>query len=120
MSFRVLLLRNQLVLLHFQDLLLELETLSILAGTVIKTPTNAAGSSERFEVESDVTLTGLSINASVRALIAGVSGNVQANKVTQVETALTDPSIVVNNASAFAGGKAEEMMLNIVRQLELF
>lgn len=81
---------------------------SIIAGTVVKTPANAAGNSERFEVESDVTLTGLSINASVKALVAGVSGNVQANKVTQVETALTDPSIVVNNASAFAGGKAEE------------
>lgn len=81
---------------------------SILAGTVVKTPANAAGSSERFEVESDVTLTGLSINASVRALIAGVSGNVQANKVTQIETSLTDPSVVVNNAAAFAGGKAEE------------
>lgn len=81
---------------------------SILAGTVVKTPANAAGSSERFEVESGVLMTGLSINASVRALIAGPSGNVQANKVTQIETALTDSSVSVNNSGAFSGGKSEE------------
>lgn len=81
---------------------------SILAGTVVKTPANAAGTSERFEVESDVLLTGLTVNASVRALVAGPSGNVQANKVTQIETALTDPSVVVNNAASFAGGEAEQ------------
>lgn len=81
---------------------------SILAGTVVKTPANAAGTSERFETESDVTLTGLSINASVVALVAGPSGNVQANKVTQIETSLTDPSVVVTNAAPFAGGEAEQ------------
>lgn len=81
---------------------------SILAGTVVKTAANAAGNSERFEVESDVTLTGLSINASVNALTPGVSGNVQSSKVTQIETALTDPSVVVTNAAAFAGGKEQE------------
>lgn len=80
----------------------------ILAGTVVKTPANAAGTSERFETESDVTLTGLSISASVSALVAGPSGNVQANKVTQIESSLTDPSVVVNNAAPFAGGEAEQ------------
>lgn len=81
---------------------------SILAGTVVKTPANAAGSSQRFEVEADVTLTGLSISASVNALIGGVSGNVLASTVTQIESALTDSSVVVNNASGFAGGEESE------------
>lgn len=77
---------------------------SILAGTVVKTPANAAGTSVRFEVVSSVTLTGLSINASVRAVSVGVDGNVLANEVTQIETTLTDTSVVVTNAAAFAGG----------------
>lgn len=78
------------------------------AGTIVKSAQNAAGTSVRFETESEVTMTGLSINASVRAVIAGVSGNVQANQVTQIESTLTDSSIVVNNSAAFAGGKAAE------------
>lgn len=81
---------------------------TIPAGSVVKTPANAQGTSERFETETEVIMTGLSINASVRAIVAGVSGNVQANKVTQVESTLTDSSVVVNNSSPFAGGKATE------------
>lgn len=77
---------------------------SILAGTIVKTATSAAGNAVRFEVVTGVTLTGLTVNASVRAVVAGTSGNVQANKVTVIETALTDPTVVVNNAAGFAGG----------------
>lgn len=81
---------------------------TIPAGTVVKTPANAAGTSQRFATESEVIMIGLTINASVNAAVAGSAGNVQANKVTQVESTLTDPSIVVNNSAAFAGGKEEE------------
>lgn len=77
-------------------------------GTIVKTAQNAAGTSVRFETELEVIMTGLTINASVRAVIAGPEGNVQAAKVIQIESTLTDPSVVVNNADPFAGGKATE------------
>jgi len=76
----------------------------IAAGTVVKTKANAAGSSQRFVTLSDVTLTGLSINASVEAVEAGVAGNVLAAKIEEIETSLTDSSVVVTNTGACSGG----------------
>lgn len=83
-------------------------SVSILAGTVVKTKKNAQGVEQRFVTLADVTLAGLTINASVQAVNAGVDGNVLANTVIVVETALTDPTVTVNNASAFTGGEAED------------
>jgi autotransporter-associated beta strand protein len=77
-------------------------------GTVVKTSQSATGTSQRFETEAEVILTGLTINASVRAIVAGIAGNVQPSQVTQIESTLTDPSVTVNNSAAFAGGKAAE------------
>lgn len=77
------------------------------AGTVVKTAPNAAGVSQRFEVEANVTLTGTSINASVNALSAGPDGNVVIGAITQIETSLTDSSVTVTNAAAFSGGEDE-------------
>lgn len=77
-------------------------------GTVVKTVQNSQGTSVRFETESEVEMTGTTINASVRAIVAGIAGNVQADKVTQIESTLTDSTITVNNASAFAGGAETE------------
>ena len=77
----------------------------IAIGTVVKTPTNASGSSQSFVVTSEVTLTGTTINASVQAVNAGIAGNVQAGQVTIIETSLTDPSVVVTNADSFTGGE---------------
>lgn len=81
---------------------------TIPVGTVVKTEQNSAGKSVRFETTAAVTMTGLSINASVRAIVAGTEGNVQASKVTVIESSLTDSSVVVTNASAFAGGAPAE------------
>lgn len=78
---------------------------TILEGTIVKTAPNANGVSQRFEVTAEVILTGTTINASVRAIVAGIDGNVLANKVTKIETTLTDNTIVVNNSAAFAGGE---------------
>jgi hypothetical protein len=75
------------------------------AGTVVKTASNALGGSQRFQTTSEVVLTGVSINASVRALVAGIAGNVQASTVTQIEGALTDSSVTVTNSSNFTGGQ---------------
>lgn len=77
-------------------------------GTVVKTPLDANGNSQRFETLSAVTMTGLEISASVQAIDAGLSGNVDADEVTVIETVLTDPTITVNNDDAFSGGAEEE------------
>ena len=78
---------------------------TIAAGTIVKTEPNANGVSQRFEVVSTVTLTTTTINASVRAIVAGIDGNILANKCTKIETTLTDNTVTVNNGSAFAGGE---------------
>ena len=53
-------------------------------------------------------MTGLSINASAIASVAGVAGNVQANTITQIESTLDDASVTVNNSSAFSGGEEKQ------------
>lgn len=78
------------------------------AGTIVKTQPNASGVAQRFETISSVTMTTTSISASVRAVTAGTAGNILASKCVVIETALTDSSVTVTNASAFAGGAAEE------------
>jgi hypothetical protein len=81
---------------------------TIPAGTIVKTAPNANGVAQRFETAAEVVMTGLSINASVEALVAGEEGNAQAGAVTEIESALTDSSIEVTNADAFAGGEPEQ------------
>jgi hypothetical protein len=74
-------------------------------GTIVKTIKDSEGIEIRFETTEEVTLTGLTINADVKAIEAGIISNVQANKVTVIESALTDTSITVNNANPMAGGE---------------
>jgi hypothetical protein len=78
------------------------------AGTVTKTEKDANGEDVRFETVSEVTLTGLSISADVIAIVEGASGNVDAGQIAVIESALTDPTISVSNASAMAGGADEQ------------
>jgi hypothetical protein len=78
------------------------------AGTIVKTEKDASGQEQRFATVSDVTLAGTTINASVEAVEAGTEGNVNANTVVKIESALTDASIVVTNAAAFSGGEAQD------------
>jgi phage-related baseplate assembly protein len=82
-------------------------TIPILAGTVVKTDPAADGTEQRFEVLSDVNISGLSVQASVQAVNPGEEGNVNPNTVVNIETALLDPTIVVTNPAAFTGGAAE-------------
>jgi len=77
-------------------------------GTVVRTTTNANGTSTQFATISEVTITTTTINASVRAVEAGTAGNVAANKVTVIQSTLGDPSLSVDNSSAFSGGAAQE------------
>lgn len=80
----------------------------ILKDTIVKTPASATGKSQRFKTIEDVTLTDLTITVAVRAVLAGPDGDVQAGTVTQIETALTDSSVVVTNVAKFAGGRRAE------------
>jgi hypothetical protein len=97
------------------------------AGTVVKTQADANGQIRRFETVLGVTLTGLNINASIEAVTGeeGPANNVEAGEIDQIETTLTDPTIVVTNAAATTGGVAEqddatyrEHILNLIKQLK--
>lgn len=77
---------------------------TIPAGTIVKTVKNSSGVEIRFSTDEELIMTGLSIVANITAVVAGVSGNVSAGKITVLESALTDSSITVNNISALAGG----------------
>ena len=81
---------------------------TIPAGTIVKTEKDSNGKEQRFATETTVVMTGLSINASVEAVEPGTDGNVQSGTVTVIESALTDPSVVCNNAADFTGGQAED------------
>ncbi len=78
------------------------------AGTIVKTQPNANGQSQRFETLSAVTISGLTINASVRAIVAGIEGNVDPSKIVVIESTLLDPTITVNNTLSAVGGAAEQ------------
>lgn len=77
-------------------------------GTIVKTPKTSAGNSVSFEVISAVTLVGLSINASVKALVTGPSGDANPGTITVLESSLSDTSVQVTNAQALVGGKTAE------------
>lgn len=77
---------------------------TIPAGTIVKTEPNANGVAQRYATILEVTMTGLSINASVEAQVAGSDGNAEPDTVTIIESTLLDSSVVVTNAAAFSGG----------------
>jgi hypothetical protein len=81
---------------------------TIPAGTVVQTAANSNGVKTRFVTQSDVTMTGLSISASIEAETAGTGGNVLSGTINSVASTLTDPTIGVTNADATSGGEDEE------------
>ena len=80
---------------------------TILAGTIVKTVKDANGREIRFAVASDVSVSGvaLSVNASVEAVEVGTEGNVNANTITVIESAIFDASFSVTNALAATSGQ---------------
>jgi len=82
---------------------------TIPAGTVVSTATDASGESKKFatEIEVDLGALDLTIDASVTAEVAGVAGNVSSDKIVIIDSSLTDPSITVNNAAQMTGGSDE-------------
>lgn len=81
---------------------------TIPAGTVVKTATDADGNSVSFETDTEAILTGLTIDLNVTAVVPGVAGNVNATLVNVLETTLTDGSVTVSNAAGMAGGQEEQ------------
>jgi hypothetical protein len=83
-------------------------SVTIPIGTIVKTAVDSNGVSQRFATVAAVTMgpTTLSINASVKNAVAGILGNVNAGAINSIESALTDPTIIVVNAAATAGGAA--------------
>lgn len=81
---------------------------TILAGTIVKTPPDSSGVSQRAALLQTVTVgpTTLTINASAQMVVPGQAGNVSAAMITQIEGALFDPTFVVSNTLGFAGGAA--------------
>lgn len=89
----------------FSRATIDAGNVTIPVGTIVKTLKNSSGVEFRFETTEEVLMTGLSVSAQVKAIVAGVSGNVLTGKITVIESALTDSSVTVNNTSVFAGGK---------------
>lgn len=77
---------------------------NIPAGTVVKTAQSAFGTSVRFVTTNSVLLQADEIDAFVEAVNAGPEGNVTANKVTQIESSLTEGDVTVTNLLGFSGG----------------
>lgn len=73
--------------------------------TIVKTVKDANGVEVRFKTTEAKTLTGLTVNAPVKAMVAGSSGKVAIGKITVLESSLTDPTVKVTNAAAMAGGE---------------
>lgn len=77
-------------------------------GTIVKTQPNSNGVAQRYATEAAVTLIGLSISATVNALVAGSDGNAEISDVNEIESTLTDSTVAVSNAAAFSGGAPAE------------
>lgn len=73
-------------------------------GTVVKTEKDYTGEEVSFTTLEPIEMTGLEIYIEVQANTAGTIGNVEENKITTIETALFDASIMVTNESKAGGG----------------
>jgi len=77
---------------------------TIAIGTIIKTQKDSNGQEIRFVTTEAVTLTGLTVSAQIEAIDGGTNGNAGIARITVLESTLSDPSILVSNAAAMAGG----------------
>lgn len=91
-------------------------------GTIVKSKKTSAGNAQSFKTDLAVTLTGTTINASVTALESGIGSNVVSNTVVEIESSLSDSSVVVTNANPMSGGAEAqtdaEYRLTIKRLIE--
>ena len=73
-------------------------------GTVVRTATDAFGTSISFATLEEVILVRSSINVSAQSEDTGASENVGAMTLIEIDSALKDPDIDVTNAAPSAGG----------------
>ena len=74
-------------------------------GTIVNTETDANGNNIRYRTLLQVTMTGLSINASIEAVVAGTTGNKGIDEVVEIESTLTDSEVTVTNDLSISGGE---------------
>ena len=89
-------------------------SVTILAGSVVKTWPDANGNVQRYTTDETVILTNnssgtdLSRTVAVTAATAGKAGNAAAGTIVVIETSLTDLSIHVTNAGNATGADAQD------------
>ena len=77
----------------------------IAIGTIVKTQKDANGEEIRFATTEAGTMTGLTLTLNIEAVDAGLNGNISSSdKITVIETTLSDPTVVVTNSQNTAGG----------------
>jgi hypothetical protein len=77
-------------------------------GTIVKTKKDANGEEVRFQTTEEKTMVGTDIEVSVEAVDDGPNGNITSpDKITVIESTLSDPSVVVTNSGNTAGGTSE-------------
>lgn len=83
---------------------------TILSGTVIKTQADANGDTQRYTTDTTVVMSGaeLSKTVNITAVVAGAAGSAAAGTINQIESSLTDSSIVVTNAGNATGADAQD------------
>ena len=81
---------------------------NINAGSVIKTEKDVNGEEISFVTDTTTEMSGLEVEIAATAQVVGVGSNVEANKLTVIETTLFDSSITVTNELAAAGGEEPE------------
>lgn len=83
---------------------------NIPVDTIVKSVPDANGETQRFSVILATTMgaTSLSVNASIEAVEAGPKGDVDEDTITVIESALSDPTITVNNDEETSGGEPEQ------------
>ncbi len=86
---------------------------TILAGSIVKTQADASGNVQRYSTDDTVILTSggatdLSVSVGITAVVAGLAGNAVAGAINQIETSLTDSTVVVANDGNATGADAQD------------
>lgn len=86
----------------------DLGNIVIAAGTIFSTNADTDGNVYRYQTITPAVMTGLSLSVIVEAVDAGSDSNVVAGTIVNIETTLSDSSIVATNSQAMAGGTEAE------------
>ncbi len=88
--------------------------ITILAGSIVKTPPDANGESQRYSTDETVILTAssggadLTVSVGITAVVEGSDGDATEGTINVIETSLLDTTIVVTNAGNSTGEDAQD------------